>query len=48
MVKNIYIFSPSIDVDHSWESVKKYMKEDLKLNETEEEKYFFLIIILKH
>jgi hypothetical protein len=37
----IYIFSPSIDVDHSWESVKKYMKEDLKLNETDEEKYFF-------
>ena len=30
MGKSIYIFTPSIDVDQSWESVKKYMKEELK------------------
>ena len=39
MVKN-FIFSPSIEVDHSWECVKKYIKDDLKLNETDEDKYF--------
>ena len=36
-----FIFSPSIEVDHSWECVKKYIKDDLKLNETDEDNYFF-------
>ena len=35
----IYIFSPSINVDHSWEPVKNYIEKDLKIN-TEKEKYF--------
>ena len=36
----IYIFSPSINVDHSWEPVKKYIEKDLKIN-TEKEKIYF-------
>jgi hypothetical protein len=38
----IYIFSPSIEVDfQSWAPVKEYIKNDLKLNETEEEQFYF-------
>ena len=33
----IYIFSPSINVDHSWEPVKNYIEKDLKIN-TEKER----------
>ena len=36
----IYIFSPSINVDHSWEPVKNYIEKDLKIN-TEKEKVYF-------
>ena len=37
----IYIFSPSIDVDMTWEPVKKYIEDDLKLKESDKEKFFF-------
>ena len=37
----IYIFSPSIDVDMTWTPVKKYIEEDLKLKESDKEKFFF-------
>jgi hypothetical protein len=38
----VYIFSPSIEVDfQSWAPVKDYIKNDLKLNETEEEQFYF-------
>ena len=36
----IYIWSPSVFVDHSWEPVKKYIEKDLKIN-TEKEKVYF-------
>jgi hypothetical protein len=38
----VYIFSPSIEVDfQSWAPVKDHIKNDLKLNETEEEQFYF-------
>ena len=36
----IYIWSPSVFVDHSWEPVKKYIEKELKIN-TEKEKVYF-------
>ena len=30
----IYIFSPSIDIDDSWSSVKKYIEHDMKVKNT--------------
>ena len=36
----IYIWSPSVFVDHSWEPVKKYIEKELKIN-TEKEKTYF-------
>jgi len=36
----IYIFSPSIDVDMTWEPVKKYLANDLRQNE-KKGKYLF-------
>ena len=38
--KNIYIWSPSVFVDHSWEPVKKYIEKDLKVNKDKEKVYF--------
>ena len=37
----IYIFSPSIDVDYTWVPVKNHIKKELKLEETDEEKFYF-------
>jgi hypothetical protein len=37
----IYIFSPSIDIDYTWIPVKKYIEEDLKAVETEDDKFYF-------
>ena len=36
----VYIFSPSIDVDMTWEPAKQYLARDLKQDE-KKEKYFF-------
>ena len=36
----VYIWSPSINVDHSWEPVKKYIEKDLKVNTSKEKIYF--------
>lgn len=36
----IYIFSPSIDVDQTWEPVKEYLAQNLKQDE-KKEKYLF-------
>ena len=42
LFKRIYIFSPSIDVDYqTWKPVKDHIKNDLKLTETDEEKFYF-------
>jgi hypothetical protein len=37
----IYIFSPSIDVDMTWEPVKHYIEEHLKVKNTDEEPIYF-------
>jgi ABC-type dipeptide/oligopeptide/nickel transport system ATPase component len=37
----IYIFSPSIDIDDSWSSVKKYIEHDMKVKNTKDEPIFF-------
>ena len=40
--ERIYIFSPSIDVDYqTWLPVKKYIKNELKLEETDDEKFYY-------
>ena len=36
--ERIYIFSPSIDIDATWEPVKKYQMEKMKVIEKEKEK----------
>ena len=38
--ERIYIWSPSIDIDHVWDPVKKYIKKELKVD-TKEEKCFY-------
>ena len=37
----IYIFSPSIHVDYNWLSVKQYISNDMKIQETEDDKFYF-------
>ena len=37
----IYIFSPSINVDMTWQPVKGYIEEKLKLSESYEEQFYF-------
>jgi hypothetical protein len=37
----IYIFSPSVNVDYTWQPVKDYIEKDLKLKETPEDTFYF-------
>ena len=37
----IYIFSPSIDVDMTWEPVKDYIEKHMKVKETDEDPIYF-------
>ena len=37
----IYIFSPSIDVDHTWKPVKEYIEKHMKVQHTDKEPIFF-------
>ena len=37
----IYIFSPSIEVDHVWVPVKKYISEEMKVVHSDEEPIYF-------
>jgi len=39
--ERIYIFSPSIDVDASWEPVKEFIEEKMDVHETDDEQFFF-------
>ena len=39
--ERIYIFSPSINHDQTWEPVKQYIEEKLELHETEDERFYF-------
>ena len=37
----IFIFSPSINVDYTWQPVKKYIEEEMKVFENDKEKMYF-------
>ena len=37
----IYIFSPSIDVDYTWHPVRQYIHNDMKLQEKDDDKFFY-------
>ena len=37
----IYIFSPSVNVDHTWKPVKDYIKKVMKVEDSEEEPIYF-------
>ena len=37
----IYIFSPSIDVDYTWNPVKEYIEKEMKVKDSEEEPIYF-------
>ena len=39
--EKIYIWSPTLPVDKTWDSVKEYCKKELKQTETKQDKYFF-------
>jgi GTPase SAR1 family protein len=38
--ERIYIWSPSINVDSSWQPVKKYIKEEMKVDNEKEQVFF--------
>ncbi len=38
--ERIYIFSPSIELDHTWQPVKDYIKKDFKVDTNKEKVYF--------
>ena len=37
----IYIFSPSIDVDYTWHPVKQYIANEMKVQETDDDKFHY-------
>ena len=37
----VYIFSPSIEVDHTWVPVKDYIEKEMKVIHTKEEPIYF-------
>ena len=37
----VYIFSPSIDVDYTWHPVKKYIANEMKVQESEDDKFHY-------
>lgn len=37
----IYIFTPSIDVDQTWDPVKKYIEEETKVKKEKEDPIYF-------
>jgi len=37
----IYIFSPSINVDYNWNPVKQYISNEMKVQETEDDKFYY-------
>ena len=39
--QRVFIFSPSIHIDHTWEPVKKYIEQDMQVKHTEEEPIYF-------
>ena len=41
LFSRIYIFSPSISVDHMWEPVKEYIHKHMKVQHSDEEPIYF-------
>ena len=39
--ERIYVFSPSIEIDKTWEPVKKYQAETMKATEKDKDKLYF-------
>ena len=39
--ERIYIWSPSIHVDTTWNPVKEYIEKDMKLHESEDDQFYF-------
>jgi carboxylesterase type B len=39
--ERIYIFSPSVNVDQTWEAVKRYQADVMKVRETDEETLYY-------
>ena len=39
--ERIYVFSPSVNVDQTWEAVKKYQEEVMKVKESDSEQLYF-------
>ena len=39
--ERIYVFSPSINVDATWDPVKQYIEEEMDAHETEDEPFYF-------
>jgi hypothetical protein len=39
--ERVYVFSPSVNVDQTWEAVKKYQTDVMKVKETDNEKLYF-------
>jgi hypothetical protein len=39
--ERIYVFSPSVNVDQTWEAVKKYQEDVMKVKESDDEKLYF-------
>ena len=40
-VERVYVFSPSVNVDQTWEAVKKYQEDVMKVKESDAEKLYF-------
>ncbi len=39
--ERVYVFSPSVNVDQTWEAVKKYQEDIMKVKESDAEKLYF-------
>ena len=39
--ERIFVFSPSVDLDHVWKAVKKYQEDHMKAKESDKEKLYY-------
>ena len=39
--ERIYVFSPSVNVDQTWEAVKKYQSDVMKVRESDSDKLYY-------
>jgi hypothetical protein len=40
-LEHIYVFSPSVNVDQTWEAVKTYQEDVIKVRESDKEKLYY-------